>query len=348
MRQAKRLGLPGLMAMVAALGIMLLGGGGNGLKVSAQGVNPLAPSGTFAGTSSKSCQQSFQGTNQNPTGVPVVTDCKLSITLPTAPTGSAWTSVEFLDILLDPNACFLPGGSDFMFTPSNSTQPVCQNGVTRVDSDFQRVPSPLVFSQACPAVIGETITGGSAGGAAALTCALPPIAVTGPTTLCEEIDLQAVLQTGTGSFTTAATKFQVCPPNPPQPPTAVNPLAGLQVTKTCAPDFNGATASSTKVTDCTLVFTTTSSGAASVFNNGTHLEFDTITGANAAFSPAAVGGGGSTTTGCENGVGGGGILSANNTVYTCIVGPIIVSGATTLCETVQVVDPLTGISSAKL
>jgi hypothetical protein len=349
LRLTKRLGVLGLIALVLVFG-GLLGGSVAVPMASAQTPGP----GALAFTGTKSCVQPFVGGVSNNAGAPLVTDCTLTLTVPLAGIATitpGTSTASFTDILLDPNACLLPS---FQLLTSGTASPDsiaaalsagCSSGTNSVTTQFPQViptPTPTPLPRACAApgmstaLTGTTVT---------ITCTLPPIVVTGPTNLCEEVDLTlGGVLVGT-TATTLTGKAQVCPPNPPIPANPVNPLTGVKVTKTCTPDFTGASASATKVTDCTLVFTTTTGNGQ--FNNGTTLEFDTITAGNAVFSAVAGLGQGDTTNDCENGVGNGGVLSNNNQTYTCVVGPIIVSGATTLCETVQIRDA-SGNSSAKI
>ncbi len=321
----------------AALFGIVLGVGGLLLWAPA-GLPPAAAQATASLTgvsTSKSCAEPFTGGGANNAGVPLVTDCTLGVTIP-APAGVATlagASLSVQDIMLDPNACFAPGGT----SAGTST---CASGTVSVATGPVAIPAAgattTATNPACPS--GESIALDATGTSASVSCSLPPIVVVGPTNLCEELDLTLF---GGPLATALSGKFTACPPNPAVPSTPTNSLTGATATKSCAPPFTGASPSATKVTDCTLVF---SAAAGSQFNNGTTLVFDVITAPNAVFSTASVGGGGQSTTGCENGVGGGGVLDASNLTFTCVVGPIIVSGPTTLCDTAQIRDPFGNVS----
>jgi hypothetical protein len=308
LRQAKRLGLLSLIAILLVVGGTLIGGSTHAPSAAAQATGP-----TFTGT--KSCKEPFTGGGTNNAGTPLVTDCTLTLTV-TIPTGTTVpaTGASFLltDILLDTHACFVPPVQvpSNQNTPSTPSVSPCSSGTTNVSGVLAVPTAAGTLSTLCPS--GATVgapTVSATGTTINISCALPPIVVIGPTNLCEEVDLVLSFTVGTTITTLPLNKLQVCPPNPVIPPTQTSPMTGVTVTKSCTPSFAGATAGATKVTDCTLVFTTASG---SQFNNGTTLEFDTITGGNAVFNQAAASGGGLTTTGCENGVGGGGILSSNN------------------------------------
>jgi hypothetical protein len=294
LRQAKRLGLPGLVAVLMVIGAVFLGGSRLATPASAQ-TTPIATA-----TVTKACTPAFTGATST---APILTDCTLTVVFPAATTGTTVTITSLLDQISDLNANFAGSGS---------TATSCVNAPT------------------FPVLSTTTTT--------TFTCVLPAITVNGPTNLCEDIKIRGTVAVGTGAGAFFEQEFPlVCPPNPTPPNPVVNPLSGLKVTKTCAPDFRTATATSNVVTDCTLVFTAASG---QVFPNSTTLAFDTIQDPSSAhFNEAAIGGPGATTTGCELGTGSGGVLSNSNQTFTCVVGPIVVvNGSTTLCEIVQLKD----------
>jgi hypothetical protein len=101
-----------------------LGGSAAAPTASAQVPGP----GALAFTGTKSCVQPFVGGVSNNAGIPLVTDCTLTITVPLAGIATIATGVStaaFTDILLDPNACFVP-------TFSSGTAASCGGGTNVV------------------------------------------------------------------------------------------------------------------------------------------------------------------------------------------------------------------------